>query len=372
MKAFLPPLKNQVMSQQQMTAFQLPITHEVLIETETKFSNALTAKKSTTETKQIQIIKIIPPFSRETVKSAENLAQAYRSCATDILKQFPTTMQQIMTISKTITVTKDDRKLHTLTVIAPPEAEQFITSIQSEEIILLNRTVFPMECFPRSHRHKNIYPKLAKIELSNLPYVCNDIEAKLILQLPEDIINSPILQRETCIITEQGQYVYTRRAILEVKIQNEEQEKKQTDWSYKSRMDGFKMWEGVEISFHIPSLHECQKCKMSGCQEKSNHDDWCNIGNQKTNNPNNQSPQKPSSNNASDEKNDDETTSDKFCNGTENEEDKNVETPQSRVLINESKTNSAATPSEEKQKDEVLNNQVVDFHSYSEKEKKTI
>ena len=148
------------MSQQQLTESQLPITHEVLIETETNFRIALTANKSTTETKQIQTFKIIPPFSREIVKSAENLAQAYRSCATDILKQFPTTMQQIMTISKTITVTKDDRKLHTLTFIAPPEAEQFITSIQSEEIILLNRTVFPMGCFPRSHRHKNIYKKI--------------------------------------------------------------------------------------------------------------------------------------------------------------------------------------------------------------------
>ena len=337
-------------------------------------------------------------------------------------------MQQKMTISKTITVTKDDRKLHTLTVIAPPEAEQFITSIKSEGIILLNRTVFPMGCFPRSHRPKNIYPKLAKIKLSNLPYVCNDIEAKLILQLPEDIIQSPIFQRETCIVTEPGQYVYTGRAILEVKIQNEEQEKKLKDWSYKSIpdgfkmwegveisfhipsypklilqlpediipspifqretcivtepgqyvytgrailevklqneeqekklkdwsyksiMDGFKMWEGVEISFHIPSLHECQKCKMSRRQEKGHHDDWCNIGNQITKNPNNHYPQKPSSNNASDEKNDDETTSDKFCNGTENEEDKNVEAPPSGVLIDESKTNSAATPSEEKQK----------------------
>ena len=122
--------------------------------------------------------------------------------------------------------------------------------------------------------------------------------------------------------------------------------------------------------FHIPSLHECQKCKMSGRQDKGHHDDWCNIGNQITNNPNNLYPQKPSSDNASDEKNDDETTSDKFCNGTKNEEDKNVETPPSRVLINESKTNSVATPSKEKQKDEVLNNQVVDFHSYYAKEKK--
>ena len=83
---------------------------------------------------------------------------------------------------------------------------------------------------------------------------------------------------------------------------------------------------------------------------KGHHDYWCNIGNQITNNPNNQFPKKPSSNNASDEKNDDETTSDKFCNGTENEEDKNVEIPPSSVLINESKTNSVATPSEEKQK----------------------
>ena len=101
-----------------------------------------------------------------------------------------------MIISKTITVTKDDRKLHTLTAIAPPEAEQFITSMKSEGIILLNRTVFPLECFPRSHRTKNNYPKLAKIKLSSLPYVCNDIVAKVFLQLPEDIIHSPIMQRK--------------------------------------------------------------------------------------------------------------------------------------------------------------------------------
>ena len=38
------------------------------------------------------------------------------------------------------------------------------------------------------------------------------------------------------------------------------------------------MWEGVEISFHMPSLHECQKIKISGRQEKGQHDDWCIIG----------------------------------------------------------------------------------------------
>ena len=160
--------------------------------------------------------------------------------------------------------------------------------------------------------------------------------------MPEDIIHSPIFQRETRILTEPGQYVYTERAILEIKIQNEEQEKKLTDWSYITRIDGFKMWEGVEILFHISSLHECQKCKMSGRPEKGHHDDWCNIKNQKIKNPNNQYPQKPSSNSPSGEKNDNQTTSDKFCNGSENVEGKNVETP-STVLINEFKTNIAAS-----------------------------
>ena len=44
--------------------------------------------------------------------------------------------------------------------------------------------------------------------------------------------------------------------------------------------------------------------------------------------------------------------------------------PPSRILVTESKTNSTATPSKEKQKDEFLNNQVVDFQSYSAKDKK--
>ena len=56
------------MSQQQLTESQLPITHKVLIEMDTKFRNALTANKSTTETKQIQIIKIIPPVLERNFK----------------------------------------------------------------------------------------------------------------------------------------------------------------------------------------------------------------------------------------------------------------------------------------------------------------
>ena len=56
-KAFLPP---RVKLSHESTTID-GITHEVLFETETKFRNALTANISTEDTKQIQIIKIIPP-----------------------------------------------------------------------------------------------------------------------------------------------------------------------------------------------------------------------------------------------------------------------------------------------------------------------
>ena len=116
--------------------------------------------------------------------------------------------------------------------------------------------------------------------MSNMHFVCNDIEEKSIFQLPEVINHSPLIQREICVVTEPGQYVYTGRATLEVNIQIEEQEKKLTDWSYKSRMDGFILWEDLEIPFHIPSLHECQECEISGRQKKNNHGYWCSIGSQ--------------------------------------------------------------------------------------------
>ena len=48
---------------------------------------------------------------------------------------------------------------------------------------------------------------------------------------------------------------------------------------------------------------------------------------------------------------------------------KYVETQPSQVLVNDSKTNSAATPRDEKQMDEFHNNQLFNFHFYAAKEK---
>ena len=53
------------MSQQQLTESQKAINHELLIETETKFRNALTASKSTDERKQLRIVKTTSPFTKE-------------------------------------------------------------------------------------------------------------------------------------------------------------------------------------------------------------------------------------------------------------------------------------------------------------------
>ena len=46
-----------------------------------------------------------------------------------------------------------------------------------------------------------------------------------------------------------------------------------------------------------------------------------------------------------------------------------MKTPPSKVLVNGTKRKSASTPSEEKQMDEVLNNQIVDFHTYLPRKK---
>ena len=101
---------------------------------------------------------------------------------------------------------------------------------------------------------------------------------------------------------------------------------------------------------------------MSGRQEKGQHAYWCNIGNQQNNN---QFPQQPSANKAGDKKNNDKTTTDKGCHGSKNVEGKKVETLSSKILAKQTKTNSAVTPSKDKQK-----NKVVDIHSYSAKRKK--
>ena len=74
-----------------MIESQLSNNHKGLIETKTKSRDALIPSKLTEETKRIQKSK-----KGKIVISADNLAQAYRKCASDILNHFPTTIKQKM------------------------------------------------------------------------------------------------------------------------------------------------------------------------------------------------------------------------------------------------------------------------------------
>ena len=89
---------------------------------------------------------------------------------------------------------------------------------------------------------------------------------------------------------------------------------------------------GEVWKFRFKYLHYLnnENARSLDAQEVGQHDDWCNIGNQQTNN---QSPRKPSSTNTSDEKNDNETTSDKSCIGNDNVKGKNVEIPPSKICL---------------------------------------
>ena len=94
-------------------------------------------------TQVVQIFKIIPPFRKEDVSSHESLSNAYKVCVQEILAQFPDAMAEKITISRTFTETKK-KVLHSLTIIAPPESTQFVTSIKADRIPIMGKTIFPL------------------------------------------------------------------------------------------------------------------------------------------------------------------------------------------------------------------------------------
>ena len=234
--------------------------------------NQLDTKKSS----NIQILKIIPPFSRDHVKSIDRLNEAYGQCAERILAVLPDQIQDKTAISRTFTTTTNGKKLHSLTIIAPPESEPYITAMKTEGIGLMGKTIYPVGFIPKHQRSGEFYPRKVKIKLCHLPFICNDSETKALLKLPQGIEHSPVLQRETFEL-ENGRSVHTGRATLEVILKNEQQRAELTDWSYNNAMGEGAFWNDLNITFHAPSLHMCEHCESEGRLSKGHHKDWCNL-----------------------------------------------------------------------------------------------
>ena len=224
-------------------------------------------------TQDVQIFKIIPPFRKEDVSSHESLSNAYKVCVQEILAQFPDAMAEKITISRTFTETKK-KELHSLTIIAPPESTQFVTSIKADGIPIMGKTIFPLGYVPNKNRLLNFYPRKVRIKINNLPAICSDAEAKTLMRMPENLSHKPQIDREYMELT-RGKKICNGSASLEVILNNEEEEQCLRTWSYKRRTSEKLTWNGVEISSHAPALHHCNFCENLGVQFKGHHDDWC-------------------------------------------------------------------------------------------------
>ena len=257
---------------------------------ETLFYATITSNNQANSTpevseKPIQVLKIIPPFRKQNVESPAKLNEAYATCAQSILGCLPGPIQKKTTISRTFTVTKDGKKLHSLTIVSPPEAETYFNSFKSEGINLLGKTTFPMGFIPQSQRVQNFYPRKVKVKIQNLPFICGEVELVKLLNLPNGIHHNPVAQRDTFELSP-GNLVYTGKAILEVIVPNPDLEEELRKWSYEQAISEGKDWNGVNITFHAPSMHVCDTCTELGKQSKGHHKDWCMHTKYQPNRPN--------------------------------------------------------------------------------------
>ncbi len=221
-----------------------------------------------------QIFKIIPPFSKETIKNQKRLNESYQACVNSILTYFPAEIQSKITITKTLTLVYPNKRLHSLTIIAPPEAKPIYSSMRVKGIPMMKKTIFPI-----GHKALNpndsFYPRKVKIKLSNLPFICNDSQAIKLMALPPNIAIAPKIHRFTEKLAN-GTF-YNGLAVLETTVNNKEQEDLLRNWSFNARTAYGSEWNGIPISFHTPSLHECEKCKNLNRLHVGHHQDWCLI-----------------------------------------------------------------------------------------------
>ena len=210
-----------------------------------------------TASNDFQIMQIIPPFTKSMLANTGSLNDAHIQCAKSILKEFPQEVRSQITISRTF-AQKREKTLHTLTVTFPPTVRTQYHSIRSRGLNLLGKTVFPMGKHILN-KERNFYPRKYNIKFVNLPYVCSDTETLKLIELPEGIEHNPTINRMKVNID--GDFIFDGYATLSVTVHNANEEEKLRKRSYESKIADFKDWNGLEIKFHVPALHNCSFCE---------------------------------------------------------------------------------------------------------------
>ena len=125
---------------------------------------------------------IIPPFTKEHFKSDASFEATSKKTIVDILSSFKPHHRDQITISKAFSTVKEKR-LHSLIVIAPTEAEDDLTIMKTEGLQLLDKTIFPTgDHFWRYD--PTGFPKTAMLRMNQVPGLCDDEAVLEALQPP--------------------------------------------------------------------------------------------------------------------------------------------------------------------------------------------
>ena len=201
-------------------------------------------------------LKIIPPFNKDHFATKTTFEQASNQCIAAILRQFPVQLRTKLTLSKTFTMV-GTRRLHTFHLVAPPEASDVFTRLQSTGIEMLGRTVIPQsDSFQRIL--PGIYPKHVPVRMLQLPSLCTDQEINELLDLPDSTSITSVRHHTDEI---DGMNFYTGRASAMIRITSKEHEEQLRQWSITTHEHGTLQWNDIPIYAFIPALHQCNHCK---------------------------------------------------------------------------------------------------------------
>ena len=201
-------------------------------------------------------LKIIPPFNKGNFATKTTFETASNQCIAAFLRQFPVQLRTKLTLSKTFTMV-GTRRLHTFHLVAPNEASDVITRLQSTGIEMLGRTVIPQidsfECFI-----PGIYPKHVPVRILQLPSLCTDHEIEELLDLPD---STPIISVRHHTDEIDGMHFYNGRASAMIRVTSQEHETRLRQWSIQNHENGTLQWNEIPIYAFISALHQCHHCK---------------------------------------------------------------------------------------------------------------
>ena len=207
-------------------------------------------------TMNILKLKIIPPFNKDHFATKETFETASNQCIASILRQFSPQLRTKLILSKTFTMV-GTRRLHTFHLVAPPEASDVITRLQTTGIEMLGRTVIPQsDSFQRFI--PGIYPKHVPVRILQLPSLCQDSELQDILDLPDSTQVTSIRHHTDEI---DGMHFHNGRASAMVRVVSKEHEETLRNWSIRNHENGTMTWNDIPIYAFIPALHQCTHCK---------------------------------------------------------------------------------------------------------------